>query len=150
MSYLSLWIAIPVAVLALPFFLITISFCLFGSKLLYCTPTLCLYVLISILHYYSIPFSEKYAHHRYVQVELDCPNCPSGHYVLYDAITKMKRRRIGLYTTHRLEILNVTSAKRPYDFIEETFEEMPNRLGPPIPGAYDCQDWADELYAKIS
>ncbi|KAI6212352.1 hypothetical protein M3Y94_00011200 [Aphelenchoides besseyi] len=89
-------------------------------------------------------FNHHIAQHRYVLVQFD-----DDHTVLYDAITKMKRRRFGRYTRSTCKSLKVSTTRRSYEFIEAAFEEMPKRLGPPIPGAYDCQDWADEFYAKI-
>uniref|UniRef100_A0A914DIB9 Uncharacterized protein n=1 Tax=Acrobeloides nanus TaxID=290746 RepID=A0A914DIB9_9BILA len=119
---LSLSITIPVAV-------ISILFCILTGAIFIAAPI---------------------AQHRYILVELECKKCNGGHTVLYDAITKMKRRRFGCYTKQTCMTLQVSSAERSYEFIDAAFEEMPHRLGPPVPGAYDCKDWADEFYNKIS
>ncbi|KAE9546771.1 hypothetical protein FO519_010017 [Halicephalobus sp. NKZ332] len=122
LSSLSLFIAVPIAVVSILFFVFT------GAIFI------------------GLPNSQ----HRYVLVELNCKKCNGDHTVLYDAITKMKRRRFGYYTNKTCMTLQVSSTKRTYEFIDEAFEEMPNRLGSPVPGAYNCKDWADDLYTKIA
>ncbi|KAI1709577.1 hypothetical protein Ddc_13828 [Ditylenchus destructor] len=122
LSALSLYITIPVALISIPFCVLTGAAFIQAPK----------------------------AQHRYVFVELECKKCNEGHTVLYDAITVMKRRRFGRYTNPFCTTLQVTSAERTHEFIESAFEEMPNHLGPLLPGAYDCKDWADDLYLKIS
>ncbi|KAI1701476.1 hypothetical protein DdX_16088 [Ditylenchus destructor] len=123
LSLLSLYITIPVAV-------ISILFCVLTGVAVIQAPK---------------------AHHRYVFVELECKTCNEGHTVIYDAITVMKRRRFGYYTNPLCVTLKVSSAERTYEFIESAFEEMPNHLAsnPFVPGAYDCQDWADDLTGRF-
>jgi hypothetical protein len=58
------------------------------------------------------------AQHRYILVELECKKCNGGHTVLYDAITKMKRRRFGYYTKPTCMKIQVSTAKRTYEFID--------------------------------
>ncbi|KAI1703387.1 hypothetical protein DdX_14926 [Ditylenchus destructor] len=124
LSLVSLYITIPVAVIA-------ILFCVLTGVAFIQAPK---------------------AQHRYVSVELECKKCTEGHTVIYDAITPMKRRRFGYYTNPFCVSRQVSSAEWTYEFIESAFEEMPNGLAtnPFVPGAYDCRYWADELYRKIS
>ncbi|CAI4229661.1 unnamed protein product [Auanema sp. JU1783] len=91
------------------------------------------------------------AQHRYVLVELDCSSGGEDHSVLYDCITKQKRRRFGTYTNVKCQVLQSCQDRNPYSEIEKAFEEMPGKLGSPYnPFAYNCKDWADDLFAKIS
>ncbi|CAJ0959332.1 unnamed protein product, partial [Mesorhabditis belari] len=96
-----------------------------------------------------IYFQAPEMQHRYVQIDLNCKNCEDGHKVLYDAITKQKRRRYGVYTNPLCKTLQTTTDKRSYEFIDKAFEDMRSELDM-NPLGYNCKHWADELYMKIA
>jgi hypothetical protein len=97
-----------------------------------------------------IVFSDEYRH-RFVQVEFGCAGCKHRFALTYDVTEEGKRQRCGSYTTRKLKDLRSTMQLeqngRPFRFVDKQFNRMTDSIDAIN---YNCKDWANEFYLKIT